>query len=287
MPTHTYVHTYIHTSYMYVCIYVCTYVCMYVCMYVCKYKHIYRAQSPLQERCGALTRCMFVRRWKLRSLIKQEEEGTYKSLHKAQDKDYEHFLQDVDTDAEMRQRVNVYKNPAHFRITDEGQVVAPQRLPAAADAGAEEDEAGPVSVTDAGLIGLSLSCARARARSSWRLALGPCDVYACAGVRARARGRPKTDKKRLRVRFLSVFPQDILARVLSAAPANARTLSLFFLAQVPPGRWHGTHEHRHASCMQTGTLGGGGGGGGGGGSLLRLLALLAFNDSGLCAVFRA
>jgi hypothetical protein len=116
-------------------------------------------------------KCICVRRWKLRSLIKQEEEGTYKSLHKAQDKDYEHFLQDVDTDAEMRQRVNVYKNPAHFRITDEGQVVAPHRLPAAADAGAEEDEAGPVSVTDAGLIGLCLARARRRPRSSWRLAL--------------------------------------------------------------------------------------------------------------------
>ncbi len=107
-----------------------------------------------------------MRRWKLRSLIKQEEEGTYKSLHKTQDRDYEHFLQDVDTDAEMRQRLNVYKNPAHFRITEEGQVVAPQRPPAAED----EDEAGPVSVTDAGLIG-----------ERCRLLLGPC------GGRARAR----------------------------------------------------------------------------------------------------
>ena len=115
--------------------------------------------------------CARVRRWKLRSLIKQEEEGTYKSLHKTQDRDYEHFLQDVDTDAEMRQRLNVYKNPAHFRITDEGQVVAPQRAPVAAEG---EDEAGPVSVTDGGLIG-----------ERCRLHHGPCG----GRVRARARTR--------------------------------------------------------------------------------------------------
>ncbi len=92
------------------------------------------------------------RMWKLRSLIKEEEEGNYKSLHKMQDDDYENFLEDVDMDAEMRQRVNVYKDPAHFRITDDGKVVAPPRMAAAAEVVEEEDaEAGPAA--DGGLIG--------------------------------------------------------------------------------------------------------------------------------------
>jgi len=92
------------------------------------------------------------RMWKLRSLIKQEEEGTYKSLHKTQDRDYEQFLEDVDMDADLRSRVNVYKDPAHFRITDEGQVVAPPRPQAIVEEDEEEEELEPIS--DGGLIGL-------------------------------------------------------------------------------------------------------------------------------------
>jgi hypothetical protein len=41
--------------------------------------------------------------------------------------DYERFLEDVDMDPELRQRVNVYKDPARFRITDDGAVVPPPR----------------------------------------------------------------------------------------------------------------------------------------------------------------
>ena len=92
------------------------------------------------------------RMWKLRSLIKEEEEGNYKSLHKMQDDDYENFLEDVDMDAEMRQRVNVYKDPAHFRITDDGKVVAPPRMAAAAEV-VEEEDAGAGPAADGGLIG--------------------------------------------------------------------------------------------------------------------------------------
>ena len=94
------------------------------------------------------------RMWKLRALIKEEEEGTYKSLHKTQDKDYEAFLEDVDMDPEMRQRLNVYKDPAHFRIADDGQVVAPPRMAAAPDLADPAAPHIPDAGADLGLIGL-------------------------------------------------------------------------------------------------------------------------------------
>ena len=92
------------------------------------------------------------RMWKLRALIKQEEEGTYRSMHRGgdQEKDYEQFLEDVDMDAELRQRVNVYKDPSKFRITDEGQVVAPPRM---AEVAVEEEEEDVGTFADGGLIG--------------------------------------------------------------------------------------------------------------------------------------
>jgi nonsense-mediated mRNA decay protein 3 len=92
------------------------------------------------------------RMWKLRSLIKQEEEGTYQSLHKTQDKDYEQFLEDVDMDAEIRQRVNVYKNPAYFRLNDDGSVIAPQRMPVVEEDDEQAQADGPATA-DEGLIG--------------------------------------------------------------------------------------------------------------------------------------
>lgn len=64
------------------------------------------------------------RRWKLRALIKQEDEGAYVSRHKTADKDWEHFLEDVDTDAELRQKINVYKDPSKFRLEADGKITA-------------------------------------------------------------------------------------------------------------------------------------------------------------------
>jgi len=81
------------------------------------------------------------RMWKLRALIKEEEEGLYKSRHKNQDQDYEHFLEDVDMDAEVRQRVNIYKDPAHFKVTPEGQILAPSKANRTAAVMEEEEPA--------------------------------------------------------------------------------------------------------------------------------------------------
>jgi hypothetical protein len=64
------------------------------------------------------------RRWKLRALIKQEEDGMYQSRHKDKDKDWEHFLEDVDTDADLRQKVNVYKDPSKFRLEEDGRIIS-------------------------------------------------------------------------------------------------------------------------------------------------------------------
>ena len=56
-------------------------------------------------------------------------------------------------DTELRQRVNVYKDPRHFRIADDGTVVAPPRQLAQAEG--EEGEEAPLA--DGGLIGFFLS----------------------------------------------------------------------------------------------------------------------------------
>jgi hypothetical protein len=62
------------------------------------------------------------RKWKLRALIKQEDQGTYESVHKQRGGEYEQFLQDVEQDAEMRARLNVYKDPHLWRLGEDGRV---------------------------------------------------------------------------------------------------------------------------------------------------------------------
>jgi len=92
--------------------------------------------------------------WKLRALIKEEEEGAYKSIHKAAEDDYEDFLQDVDLDPELRQRVLVYKDPAHFQLDENAGTVAPtSRAVEAMQPEMEEEEDSRV-VEDGGEIGL-------------------------------------------------------------------------------------------------------------------------------------
>ena len=60
--------------------------------------------------------------WKLRSLIKEEEAGRYVSMHKggaggeAHADDYEEFLHDIEWDAQARSNVDLYKDPAMWRI---------------------------------------------------------------------------------------------------------------------------------------------------------------------------
>jgi len=62
------------------------------------------------------------RKWKLRALIKQEDQGTYESVHKQRGGEYEQFLQDVEQDAEMRARLNIYKDPQLWRLGEDGRV---------------------------------------------------------------------------------------------------------------------------------------------------------------------
>jgi hypothetical protein len=83
------------------------------------------------------------RAWKLRSLIKEEEDGAYVSMHKGAaghgvTDDYEEFLADIETDAAARGHVDLYKDPSMWRIAEDGSVV-PGR---AAAEEAEEGEAG-------------------------------------------------------------------------------------------------------------------------------------------------
>ena len=83
------------------------------------------------------------RTWKLRSLIKEEEDGAYVSMHKGAaghgvTDDYEEFLADTETDAAARGHVDLYKDPSMWRIAEDGSVV-PGRATAEE---AEEVEAG-------------------------------------------------------------------------------------------------------------------------------------------------
>ena len=88
------------------------------------------------------------RAWKLRALIKEEEEGAYRSLHKTREEDFEEFVRDVELDPELRSRVNLYKDPAKFKVTEEGHIVAP-KAPVQPDGEDDEDD-----IEDAGEIGL-------------------------------------------------------------------------------------------------------------------------------------
>ena len=99
------------------------------------------------------------RLWKLRSLIKEEEDGTYVSMHKggtggdALHDDYEDFLADIEADPHARSHVNLYKDPCMWRIGDDGNVV-PGAAAAAAEEGGEEE--GPVDEEEGISAGLLL-----------------------------------------------------------------------------------------------------------------------------------
>ena len=145
--------------------------------------------------------------WKLRSLIKEEEDGGYVSLHKggaggeavkaqvlkstvhrdyvswvignrlhgwlritplppppppphpppppSSQEDYEAFLLDIETDAATRNQVNLYKDPAMWRISQDGSVVPGHGAAAAPPpAGGEGEEEGEEQ--DGGLSPLAL-----------------------------------------------------------------------------------------------------------------------------------
>ena len=50
------------------------------------------------------------RNWKLHNLNVNESESNRKNTQKRDQEDYEHFLKDIEEDAEMRSHINIYKN---------------------------------------------------------------------------------------------------------------------------------------------------------------------------------
>eukprot|EP00039_Didymoeca_costata_P019978 m.339594 g.339594 ORF g.339594 m.339594 type:complete len:543 (+) comp18876_c0_seq1:180-1808(+) len=54
------------------------------------------------------------RKWKLRTMTKEVEEGALKKLEmEAAERDYESFLQDIEEDKDLRSKINIYKDPEY------------------------------------------------------------------------------------------------------------------------------------------------------------------------------
>mmetsp|Transcript_39363 Transcript_39363/g.63447 ORF Transcript_39363/g.63447 Transcript_39363/m.63447 type:complete len:573 (+) Transcript_39363:2-1720(+) len=95
--------------------------------------------------------------WKLRSLIKEEEDGMYVSMHKGGqgdpvNDDYEEFMMDIESDPHARSNVNLYKDPAMWRIADDGSVVPGRSEKADEEEEEEEEEAISAQVLLDGLV---------------------------------------------------------------------------------------------------------------------------------------
>jgi nonsense-mediated mRNA decay protein 3 len=100
------------------------------------------------------------RAWKLRSLIKEEEEGAYVSMHKGTpgygvNDDYEEFLADIESDPAARSNVDLYKDPSMWRIDEDGAVV-PGRAAGQEEEGATEEQDADVIAPQSLLDGLVL-----------------------------------------------------------------------------------------------------------------------------------